>query len=127
MLTEAKKPEAAIAEILGLGVAAIIVKNGADGSTYYDADGKMDAPGYRVEELDPTGAGDCFDATFVTCRLQGRTVEECLDYANAAGARAVTIRGPMEGTSTFAQLDILRSVSALTKPWALAEAQEKQE
>ena len=25
--------------------------------------------------MDPTGAGDCFDATFVTCRLQGRTVE----------------------------------------------------
>jgi D-tagatose-1,6-bisphosphate aldolase subunit GatZ/KbaZ len=36
-----------------------------------------------VEELDPTGAGDCFGATFVTCRLQGRSVGESLDYANS--------------------------------------------
>ncbi|MGP8223371.1 MAG: D-tagatose-bisphosphate aldolase, class II, non-catalytic subunit, partial [Acidimicrobiales bacterium] len=82
----------------------------AEGATYYDADGSRNAaPGYRVEELDPTGAGDCFGATFITCRLQGRSVEESLDYANASGARAVTIRGPMEGTSSFAQLDALRS------------------
>jgi len=109
LLTEAKTPQGAVAEILGLGVTAIVVKNGASGSTYYDLDGSLHAPGYGVEELDPTGAGDCFSATFVTCRLQGRKVEECLDYANAAGARVVTIRGPMEGTSTFAQLDALRS------------------
>jgi sugar/nucleoside kinase (ribokinase family) len=109
ILTEAKMPEAAIAELLRLGVTAIVVKEGADGSTYHDAGGSLHAPGYSVEELDPTGAGDCFGATFVTCRLQGRSVEECLDYANAAGARVVTIRGPMEGTSTFTQLDELRS------------------
>jgi sugar/nucleoside kinase (ribokinase family) len=109
LLTEAKTPQGAVAEILGLGVTAIVVKNGASGSTYYDLDGSLHAPGYGVEELDPTGAGDCFSATFVTCRLQGRKVEECLDYANAAGARAVTIRGPMEGTSTFAQLDAFRA------------------
>jgi len=34
-------------------------------------------------------------------------VDESLDYANASGARAVTIRGPMEGTSSFAELDAL--------------------
>ena len=69
----------------------------------------MAAPGYRAEEVDPTGAGDCFDATFVTCRLQGRSVPESLAYANASGARAVAIKGPMEGTSTFAELDVVRS------------------
>ena len=62
-----------------------------------------------MEELDPTGAGDCFGADFITYRLQGRGVKESLHYANASGARAVTIRGPMEGTSSFAQLDALRS------------------
>ncbi len=109
LLTEATTPEAAIREILGSGVSAIVVKNGANGATYHDATGSVSAPGYPVDELDPTGAGDCFGATFVTCRLQGRSVEESLDYANASGARAVGIRGPMEGTSSFAQLDALRS------------------
>ena len=109
LLTRATTEEAAVSEILGLGVTDIVVKNGAKGAVHHDADGSRSAPGYRVEELDPTGAGDCFGATFITCRLQGRSVEESLDYANASGARAVTIRGPMEGTSTFAQLDALRS------------------
>jgi sugar/nucleoside kinase (ribokinase family) len=33
------------------------------------------------------------------------SIERSLTYANAAGARAVTIKGPMEGTSSFADLD----------------------
>lgn len=109
LLTQADTPEAAISEILGLGVSAIVVKNGAEGSTYHDTGGSRHAPGYMVREVDPTGAGDCFDATFITCRLQGHSVEESLDYANAAGALVVGIKGPMEGTSTFAQLDALRA------------------
>ncbi len=111
LLTRADTPEAAISEILGMGVSAIVVKNGAAGSAFYGAEGTFIAPGYAVEEVDPTGAGDCFDATFITCRLQGRGVQESLEYANAAGARVVGIRGPMEGTSTFAQLDALRAAA----------------
>jgi D-tagatose-bisphosphate aldolase class II non-catalytic subunit len=109
LLTEASTPMAAVSEILGLGVTAVVVKNGASGAVYHDASGSITAPGYPVEELDPTGAGDCFDATFVTCQMQGRSVEESLAYANASGARAVTIRGPMEGTSSFADLDTLKA------------------
>jgi D-tagatose-1,6-bisphosphate aldolase subunit GatZ/KbaZ len=109
LLTEATTPGAAISEILALGVTGIVVKNGAEGAVYHDASGSLSAPGYPVEEVDPTGAGDCFDATFITCRLQGRAVEESLAYANASGARAVSIKGPMEGTSTFAELDVVRS------------------
>jgi sugar/nucleoside kinase (ribokinase family) len=109
LLTESTTPEQAISEILGMGVTSIVVKNGAAGSSYHDASGSVNAPGYPVDELDPTGAGDCFDATFITCRLQGRSVEESLDYANAAGARMVGIKGPMEGTSSFAQLEALKA------------------
>ncbi len=60
-----------------------------------------------VEEVDPTGAGDCFGATYVTCRKLGKAPAEALRYAVASGARAVTRKGPMEGTSSFAELDAL--------------------
>ena len=109
LLTNATGPPAAISEILGFGVTCIVVKHGAGGATYYDADGNQSSGGYEVDELDPTGAGDCFDATFVTCRILGRTVAESLEYANASGALAVSVKGPMEGTSTFAQLEELTS------------------
>ena len=107
LLTEAKTEAEAIAEILGLGVSAIVMKRGSQGASYHDANGSLQLPGYPVLEVDPTGAGDCFGATFVTCRLLGHSVIDCLRYANASGARAVGAKGPMEGTSTFAQLDAL--------------------
>ena len=111
MLTTATAQEDAVSEVLGLGATAIVVKRGAGGATYYGPEGRFDRPAYRVKEVDPTGAGDCFGATYVTCRLQGRSVEDSLDYANAAGALAVLASGPMEGTSDFAQLDELRAGS----------------
>lgn len=95
----------AIGALLSLGISEIVLKRGAAGSTCFDRDGRADSPAFSVEELDPTGAGDCFGATYLSCRRQGRTVAESLRYANAAGARTVTKRGPMEGASTFVELD----------------------
>lgn len=105
LLTRATSEEGAIAEILGLGVSCVVVKRGRDGASCHGRDGVLHMPAFPAIEVDPTGAGDCFGATFVTCRLQGRSVEDSLRYANASGARAVGVRGPMEGTSSFPELD----------------------
>ncbi|GAB0114757.1 D-tagatose-bisphosphate aldolase, class II, non-catalytic subunit [Acidisoma sp. C75] len=105
LLTEAQTEGGAIAEILGHGVSAIVIKNGIEGAAYHDGREHRHQPAFHVEEMDPTGAGDCFGATFITCRLQGRSVSESLRYAAASGALAVTRRGPMEGTASFAELD----------------------
>ena len=45
----------------------------------------MDLPGYSVDEVDPTGAGDCFDAAFITGVLQGKSASEAAKLANACG------------------------------------------
>ena len=55
-------------------------------------------PGYSVEAVDPTGAGDCFDAGFVVGLSEGLTPVECGRLANVCGAAAATVRGPMEGS-----------------------------
>ena len=95
----------AVAEILGRGVKAVVVKRGAAGADYHDAAGRHRQAAFPVEEVDPTGAGDCFGAAFVVFWLRGHAPAEALRYAAAAGARAVTRRGPMEGASTLAELD----------------------
>jgi sugar/nucleoside kinase (ribokinase family) len=95
----------AIEELLKSGISEIVVKRGKEGSTLYTAAGSLHRPAFIVEEVDPTGAGDCFGATYLTCRRLGLSEEKSLDYANAAGARNVARQGPMEGTSTFAELD----------------------
>jgi sugar/nucleoside kinase (ribokinase family) len=116
LLTAATNEEAAVRELFDLGVSRVVAKRGAAGARCYDRTGALDGPGFAVRELDPTGAGDCFGATFVTCGLRGMSTAECLRYANASGARAVCVRGPMEGTSTFAELDAFIAGAVGTAP-----------
>ena len=98
--------EAAVEALLARGVSEIVLKRGRGGSTHLSRiHGRVDCPAFIVDERDPTGAGDCFGATYLTCRRMGRSPSDALRYANAAGARTVTRQGPMEGTSTFAELD----------------------
>ena len=75
----------------------IVVKRGSRGCTVYSRFGKIEVPPYRVQEVDPTGAGDCFDAGFICGLLDGRPLEECAQLAAAVGALNAAAFGPMEG------------------------------
>lgn len=98
--------EAALERLFHLGVKEVAIKRGALGSTCALPDGtRTHAPAFAVTEIDPTGAGDCFGGAYLACRRRGMPPEQALTYANAAGARNVTFRGPMEGAGTRAELD----------------------
>jgi tagatose kinase len=105
LFTKADSEPDAAAELLARGIRAIVVKNGAEGARLHAEGALLSAPAFAVEEVDPTGAGDTFAGTFVTLWLRGADPAEALRRANASGALAVTRRGPMEGTSTAAELD----------------------
>ncbi|MER9236939.1 sugar kinase [Mesorhizobium sp. M0622] len=97
---------AAVIALFGRSVTEIALKRGEHGSTFFGADGsRIDCSAFRVAEIDPTGAGDCFGGAYVACRRLGMPVFKALEYANAAGARNVTIQGPMEGVASRRQLD----------------------
>ncbi len=117
LFTTAKTEDAAIAEILERGVGAVVHKRGAEGARYFDATRRLVQPGFEVEEVDPTGAGDCFGATFVSCWLRDMPPADCLAYAAASGALAVTRQGPMEGAATRAELDAFLSA----RSWSRAQ------
>ena len=104
LLTTAQTEAEAIAELLQRGPKAVIHKAGAAGVTWHDRNGSLHQPAFTVAELDPTGAGDCFAAAFTCFWLRGLPITETLRFAAAAGALAVTQRGPMEGAATLAQL-----------------------
>lgn len=96
----------AIRRLFEIGVKEIVLKRGAEGATYFGKDGgRIDAPAFLVDEVDPTGAGDCFGGAYLTCRRLGMPPGEALTYGSAAGARNVAIRGPMEGAGTRQELD----------------------
>lgn len=96
----------AIERLFSIGISEIAIKRGAQGSTTYGPENTTThARAFAVGEIDPTGAGDCFGGAYVATRRLGVPVEQALTYANAAGARNVTVRGPMEGAGTRDELD----------------------
>ncbi|TPK98688.1 sugar kinase [Mesorhizobium sp. B2-4-12] len=105
LFTKSTDEKAAVADLLDRGIKAVVVKRGAQGASYFDRSGEAFAPAFKVEEVDPTGAGDSFGAAFVTCWLRGMEPRKALIVANATGARAVSVKGPMEGTSTMGEIE----------------------
>jgi sugar/nucleoside kinase (ribokinase family) len=87
----------------------IVVKRGSRGCTIYRKDEKLDVPSYPVREVDPTGAGDCFDAGFLCGLLENRPIRECAETAAAAGALNAAAFGPMEGDISPATIKALRA------------------
>ncbi|PDV85615.1 sugar kinase [Rhizobium sp. H4] len=96
----------AIRRLFEMGVKEIVLKRGVNGATYFGRQGdRIDAPAFVVQEVDPTGAGDCFGGAYLTCRRLGMSQKQALTYASAAGARNVMVLGPMEGAGTRQELD----------------------
>lgn len=96
----------------------IVVSRGSDGCTIYDAatpDG-LHLPAFPVIEVDPTGAGDCFDAGFLSRWLAGDSLRDAARYGNACGALAVTVRGPMAGAKTAAEVEAFMEKHGSRKP-----------
>jgi sugar/nucleoside kinase (ribokinase family) len=75
----------------------VALKNGKDNSVIYSRHEKVICPVYEVRQVDPTGAGDCFDAALLCGLLEGKTLADAGKMASAAGALNVMRLGPMEG------------------------------
>lgn len=76
----------------------LMLKMGSKGSRIYTRDGQVIEQGlYKVESVDPTGAGDTSIGAFLCALLEGKSMKECAEIAAAAGALNVAAFGPMEG------------------------------
>ena len=93
ILTGHTEPGLAAHALRDLGAAHVVIKLGARGCW---ADGVFD-PGYDVNAIDTTGAGDCFSGGFVAALMRGRSVHEAARFANAVGALAVQKVGATAG------------------------------
>lgn len=92
---------------LAAGGKLVVLKQGVAGCHIYTQDGDFHVPGFDVQEVDPTGAGDSFCAGFTVGMLEGMSLRSAARFANAVGALAVTKKGPMEGAAWRADVDKL--------------------
>src|SRR5699024_370613 len=58
--------QASLTRVFDMGVGEIVLKRGAAGCHYFTPTGSRQLAGFVAEEVDPTGAGDAFGATFCT-------------------------------------------------------------
>ncbi|MFB3881624.1 MAG: sugar kinase [Armatimonadota bacterium] len=105
LLTGVKGAEAACRALLDRGPEVVALKQGSRGCTIFTKDQQLDSPAFRVEAVDPTGAGDCFDAGFVVGLLEGLPLDQIGRLANACGALGATRKGPMEGAFRRAEVE----------------------
>lgn len=102
ILVSEKEPAAAAEKFLSMGPQIVVVKMGEKGAYAANLDGeKAMRKAFKVPVIDVIGAGDAFDAAFLSCKLRGFNLERSLEIANAAGALCVTVRGDVEAIPSF--------------------------
>ncbi len=79
-------------------VKVVVVKRGASAAICRSGQGQFSLIPPAVKAVDDIGAGDSFGAGFIHQFLTGAKIEDCLAYANAAGAYSTTKEG---GTEAF--------------------------
>ena len=74
-----------------------VVKCGDQGSRLITRDRAISARALPVDALDTTGAGDAFNAGFLSALLRGREMNQCLIEGNRVGALSTLRAGGLEG------------------------------
>jgi fructokinase len=59
----------------------ILITKGAEGGTYYDSSQSINYSADKVEVIDTVGSGDSFLAAFLSKKLGGEAITDCLDFA----------------------------------------------
>lgn len=71
----------------------VLTTYGSDGAILEDGDVQIQHPGFALESVDSTGAGDAFAAGFLASRLREYPDERALAVANACGGLAAQEEG----------------------------------
>jgi len=80
------EPTRLATELLGRGPRAVVLKLDAEGALVADAASVRAVAAFPVEVLDSTAAGDAFTGALAVAMAEGRSLDEAVVFANAAGA-----------------------------------------
>lgn len=114
-LTRSSAPKAAL-KILGTNVQCAVIKRGPRGAMAIQQEATAVDSGFKIRAVDTTGAGDSFDAGFLSAYLRHAPLAECVRIGNACGALSATRVGGTAGQPTEPELQaFLRSNTANPK------------
>lgn len=99
--------DAAIEDALARGATEVIVKLGDRGAVGERGGVRTSVAATPVEVVDTVGAGDAFVGGYLSARLDGLALSECLALGGLVGAAACTVAGDWEGAPRRDELDEL--------------------
>jgi sugar/nucleoside kinase (ribokinase family) len=105
LLTGEPEPERQAERLLAAGANAVAITLGDRGVVVATADERFSLPAQTVEIVEPSGAGDAFDAGLISALLEGLDERACIERASVLGASACTALGSWAGVFTRAELD----------------------
>ncbi|MBU5349838.1 ribokinase [Paenibacillus lautus] len=83
----------------------LIVTEGKRGVRYFDGLQEVVVPGYKVEAVDTTGAGDTFNGAFAVALSEGMSIADSLRFANRAASLSVMKFGAQGGMPTRLEVE----------------------
>ncbi|HEY2434257.1 MAG TPA: PfkB family carbohydrate kinase [Vicinamibacterales bacterium] len=111
-LTGEADPEQALRRLRNRHAGLLCVTLGAKGAAALDGDRYVYQPGFAVDAVDTTGAGDVFRAGFIYATLRGDAPADVLRFACAAAAVSCTRRGAMNAVPSLDDVQALLAVAA---------------
>lgn len=92
--------------LLSLGVKTVMVKMGALGVLYAQAESEpILAPAFEVQAVDTVAAGDAFNGGLAAALVEGKSLPEAVRWGAAAGALSATKMGAQPSMPTRAEFD----------------------
>jgi len=107
VLTGETDPEAALRALRNRHGGLLCVTLGVKGAAALDGDRFLYQPGFAVDTVDTTGAGDIFRAGFIYATLRGDSPADVLRFACAAAAVGCTRRGAINSVPSLEDVDAL--------------------
>ena len=90
LISDLDDPAAIIDWCHAQGARTVVLKLGRDGSLVSDGDRRTPISAFPVDAVDATGAGDCFDGSFLARLAAGDDVFSAARWASAAAALTTT-------------------------------------
>ena len=96
-------------KLLKMGAKNVVITLGANGLFFRSRDEEIRMKAFRVKVVDSTAAGDAFMGGFACGLAEGKTIQEVLEFASAAGSLATTKLGAQPSLPFRKELEIFLS------------------
>ena len=91
--------------LLGKGIDAVLITLGARGVFLAVGEKRELIPGFKVDAVDTTAAGDVFNGALTVALAENKAFDEAIRFANAAAALSVTKLGAQPSAHSREEID----------------------